>query len=39
VVKNSWGVKWGEGGYVYISMENNTCGIQTYASVPLLIGL
>jgi len=34
VVKNSMGVKWGDGGYAYLSRGKNTCGIDTnYATV------
>tara|TARA_B110000879_G_C11163144_1_gene509989 strand:- start:26 stop:862 length:837 start_codon:yes stop_codon:yes gene_type:complete len=32
IVKNSWGTKWGEGGYAKISRGHDTCGISSYAS-------
>lgn len=35
-VRNSWGVSWGEGGYIRLSYGSNTCNIAsdpTYASV------
>lgn len=32
IVRNSWGTdKWGEGGFIYLTMGNNTCGL---ADVP-----
>merc|ERR1711988_851028 len=27
IVRNSWTDKWGEGGYIYLKMGENTCGI------------
>ncbi|KAK2848855.1 hypothetical protein Q5P01_008689 [Channa striata] len=27
IVQNSWGTSWGDGGYVYIRIGNNVCGI------------
>lgn len=29
IVKNSWSNHWGDEGYVYISQENNCCGVAT----------
>ncbi|KAL3309868.1 hypothetical protein Ciccas_011577 [Cichlidogyrus casuarinus] len=36
-VRNSWGTKWGMGGYFKIARNrNNTCGIATLASYPII---
>ena len=29
IVKNSWSEHWGDEGYVYISQEDNCCGVAT----------
>lgn len=36
IVKNSWSTHWGDEGYVYISQENNCCGVATQPTYVLL---
>lgn len=35
-IKNSWGAKWGEGGYIRIQKGVGKCGVADAASFPLL---
>merc|ERR1712007_181383 len=34
IVRNSWSSTWGEGGYVYLEMAKNTCGLADDATIP-----
>jgi C1A family cysteine protease len=37
-VKNSWGQKWGDGGYFYVKMASGkgVCGLNTYLLYPIV---
>ena len=36
LVKNSWGTKWGDEGYIKIAKGENNCGIDMEASYPVV---
>jgi len=36
IVKNSWSEHWGDNGYVYISQQDNCCGVATQPTYVLL---
>ncbi|EFA78427.1 cysteine proteinase 3 [Heterostelium album PN500] len=36
IVKNSWGTRWGDAGYIWIAKDrNNHCGVATMSSIPI----
>ncbi|OEL16717.1 Ananain [Dichanthelium oligosanthes] len=35
LVKNSWGKKWGEEGYIKLERDTRTCGVAKFAFVPI----
>jgi C1A family cysteine protease len=34
IVRNSWATTWGEDGYIFLEMNNNTCGLADDATIP-----
>merc|ERR1712093_100808 len=34
IVRNSWASTWGEMGYIYLEMAENTCGLSDDATIP-----
>merc|ERR1711865_1335644 len=34
IVRNSWSSTWGEQGYIYLEMAENTCGLADDATIP-----
>merc|ERR1711874_451187 len=34
IVRNSWSDTWGEEGYIYLEMAENTCGLADDATIP-----
>lgn len=36
IVRNSWGTDWGYDGYIYLAMDENTCGIADKAAMVYL---
>merc|ERR1712150_383230 len=34
IVRNSWSSTWGEKGYIYLEMAENTCGLADDATIP-----
>jgi len=36
IVRNSWGSDWGNSGYIYLSIGENTCGVADEATIPTI---
>ena len=36
IVKNSWASTWGEQGYIFLEMAENTCGLANDATIPVV---
>lgn len=36
IVRNSWGLSWGESGYIRMIWKNNQCGIASNACIPIV---
>ena len=34
ILKNQWGDSWGDGGYVYFELGQNTCGLMNDVTFP-----
>merc|ERR1719409_14964 len=34
IVRNSWASTWGEQGYIFLEMSENTCGLADDATIP-----
>jgi len=37
IVRNSWSDTWGEEGYIYLEMAENTCGLADDATIPTVV--
>ena len=37
IIKNSWGTKWGENGFLQLKRGENMCGVNTYISYPIVV--